>query len=59
MSRQNKLRNKRAVRESIVFDHDEKGKKLARRKGPARTTPSHGKVNRWPYDKDAPQRRRG
>jgi hypothetical protein len=50
VSRQSKQRNKRRVRSSVVYDHDEKGKRGGKRKGPAQTAPTHGKRNRWPYD---------
>lgn len=52
MSRQNKKRNQRRVRESVIYDHDEKGKRVGRRKGPKQTTPKHGKRNRLPYNAD-------
>lgn len=52
-SRQNKLRNKRRLRAAVVYDHDEKGKRISKRKGPAQTTPVHGKRNRLPYDAEA------
>lgn len=41
------MRNKRRVRDSVVYTLDEKGKRISQRhKGPARTTPKHGKVHR-------------
>jgi hypothetical protein len=52
-SRQSKEANKRRVRATVVYDHDEKGKRIGKRKGPAKTTPVHGKRNRWPYDAEA------
>ncbi len=60
MSRQSKTRNKRMVRNSVVYENDAKGQRIAgsKRKGPARTTPKHGKSRREPYDANAAQRRR-
>ena len=59
MSRQSKMRSKRMMRAVVTHELDDKGKPTnKRRKGPARTLPKHGKVNRWPYDAEAPQRQR-
>lgn len=45
------MAKKRAARSAVVYDTDEKGKRVGgRRKGPAQTTPVHGKRNRLPYD---------
>ena len=50
MSRQHKMRNKRTATLLKVFDHDEKGLRVGKRhKGPKRTSPKHGKFNRFPY----------
>lgn len=48
------------VRNSVVYENDAKGQRIAgsKRKGPARTTPKHGKSRREPYDANAAQRRR-
>lgn len=59
MSRTNKLRNKRIVRDSVVYDQDEKGKRVGKRRGPASTSPSHGKRNRLPYDAEARRKQSG
>lgn len=57
MSRQSKKANKKAARDAVVYEHNEKGVRTGRKSGPKQTTPKHGKVNRWPYDKSAPQRK--
>lgn len=60
MSRQSKMARKRLARLDAVYDHYEKGKLIGQRhKGPARTEPKHGKVNRLPYDASHVSRRRG
>ena len=47
MSRQSKLRNKRTARLHAIFDYTQDGKRVGKRhKGPARTTPKHGKEHR-------------
>lgn len=54
MSRQRKLRRKKesAARFTHEILVDAQGKEsLGKRiKGPNKTAPKHGKVNRWPYD---------
>lgn len=52
MSRTRKLQNKARVRASVLYEHDEKGRRVpgARRKGPSATEAKHGKRNRLPYD---------
>jgi len=35
MSRQSKMKNKRLRREQAVWNHDEKGKRTSKKKGPA------------------------
>lgn len=51
MSRQSKKANKRALRNRQIRDLSAKGEPTGKRhKGPASTTPTHGKAHRPPYD---------
>lgn len=60
MSRQSKMARKRLMRATATHDVNDKGQPVGRKRpGPARTTPTHGKVNRLPYDASHVSRRRG
>ena len=56
MSRTRKLQNKRSARILMIHETYMKDGKMvvgSRQKGPARTSPQHGKEKRWPYNAEA------